>query len=96
MEENPTEASTRIKTKLNKWIKELEDINDGSDNYKHTLQNSYKKFEDSIEEMVRDAPDFSKKIKAASPENRETLMTIGSFMREVIKELIDNIKDVEV
>lgn len=96
MKEKPTEGSTRIQTKLNNWIKELENINSVSDSYKNTLKNSMKKFEDSIDEMVKDAPEFYQKIKAVSPENRESLLTIATFMKEVIKHLAVNINEVEV
>lgn len=82
--------------KMNGWIAELENINSVSDIYKNTPQNSFKKFEDSIAEMVRDAPEFAEKIKLAKPEYREILVEFGSFMKTVITKLVTVLNTAEV
>jgi len=92
----PSDGNTRIKTKLNAWVEGLERVNVAASNgtAKKSAQNSYDKFESTIQAMVNNAPKFAEKIKAASPEHREALSRIGNFMKTVIGRLVDNMKGV--
>lgn len=71
-------------------------MNNDSDSSSNKMENPFYKFEDNIEKMVKNAPQFAEKIKMAPPEYRETLLEIGSLMKKIIKTLDDNMKGVEV
>lgn len=74
----------------------MESINNGTASSEHKTENSLYKFENTIAKMVNNAPQFAEKIKSASPEHREGLLEIGSFIKEVINKLASNMKNAEV
>jgi len=86
---------TRFETKLNAWL-ELLDRTNKSPNSKtgNTIQNSFNKFESTIEGMVKNAPGFPEKIKAAPSELHAVLLDFQNVIKKVVPRLADNMKGV--
>lgn len=90
-------SNTQIVPKLNKWIQELERLNNASEKSPSTAQDSLNKFGSTINNMVENAPNFAKKVKSVkSPEYQGIVSEFGEFIKVVIDKLVANMKGVEV
>lgn len=90
-----SDENSEIKTKLVNWIEGLESLNYASST-PHTAQDSLAKFENTIKKITESTGKFVEKLDSASPQQRDVLLEIGSFVNDAIERLTINVKGVEV
>ncbi|XP_050530660.1 uncharacterized protein LOC126899647 [Daktulosphaira vitifoliae] len=87
------EQNEAMKSKLNVWLKEVDDIRNSKNGVEETGKTALKKFEETIDYIAEEAVSYKKDVET-NP-NEEILKEAGGLIRSTTNKLVENMKSIE-